>query len=660
MNDPRTLDQAGERVAAAPDASRRLLVVVDQFEEVFSLATKAGERRAFVDALVHAATVPGGNVVVVLAMRSDFYPRCAEHPELRAMVADRQFLVGALGPRGLQRAIEEPAAAAGLTLEDGLTRRILADVAQQPGALPLMEHLLLELWERRRGAFLTLQAYEECGGVGGAVARRANEVYDGFTPQQREIARRVLLRLTQPGEGSEDTRRRAEVAELATSPDERAEVDEILEAMSAARLVTLTTDPATSAPAAEVTHEALIRGWPELRAWIEEDREQLRLHRRLTDATGEWEASGRDDALLYRGSRLAAWTDRPAGDLNDRERAFLDESRGREHREQAARRRRLRVTVGALAGGVVVLAVLAAVAFLSRGQAQDEATAARNEAGRALAAQSRLAASSGGDPFTLAERSLAEAQTGEGAEALRLASLQPLRRSIPTGHGRVWAVAPLANGQIATGSESGHVQLWDPKAPTAPLASAATGKSVYALLELSDGRILSGNDLGRLEIRDAALGPPTAAVQTKHGSIYAATLLPGDRVAIGSGDGWVQVYDLGDVTKPPEAFPTRHDAIDALATLPEASWPSAATTAGCRSSIRRTPRVRSPPPTPVTPPARRTLTARASGWPCTASRPFPEDESPRAATPAGSTSGAWDRRWSGSGRPTSGAERPGA
>ena len=356
------------------------------------------------------------------------------------MVADRQFLVGPLGPRGLQRAIEEPAAAAGLTLEDGLTRRILADVAPQPGALPLMEHLLLELWERRRGAFLTLQAYEECGGVGGAVARRANEVYEGLTPPQRAIARRVLLRLTQPGEGAEDTRRRAEVAELATSPDERAEVDEILEAMSAARLVTLTTDPATGAPAAEVTHEALIRGWPELRAWIEEDREQLRLHRRLTDAAGEWEASGRDDALLYRGSRLDAWTGRPAGDLNDRERAFLDESRGRERREQAARRRRLRLTVGALAGGVVVLAVLAAVALVSRDQAQSEATAARSEAGRALAAQSRLAASTGGDPFTLAQRSLAEAQTGEGAEALRLASQQPLRRSIPTGHGRLWAV----------------------------------------------------------------------------------------------------------------------------------------------------------------------------------------------------------------------------
>ncbi len=568
-DDPRSLDRAGERVAASPDGPRRLLVVVDQFEEAFSLTTSVRERRAVIDALVHAATVPGGHTVVVLAMRSDFYPRCAEHPELRALVADRQFLVGPLAPRSLQRAIEEPAAAAGLTLEDGLTRRILADVTAQPGALPLMEHLLLELWERRRGAFLTLQAYEECGGVGGAVARRANEVYDGFTPPQRAVARRILLRLTQPGEGAEDTRRRAEVAELATSPAEEPAVDGILEAMSAARLVTVATDPATDAPTAEVTHEALIRGWPELRSWIDEDREQLRLHRRLTDAAGEWEAAGSDDALLYRGSRLDAWSGRPEDDLNDRERAFLEAGRGREAREQSARRRRLRLTVGALTAGVVALAVLAALALVSRGQARTEATAAREDASRALAAQSRLAASSGGDPFTLAQRSLSEAQTPEGAEALRLAAQQPLRRSIPTGHGGLWALAALSDGRILTGSESGQVEVWDPAAPGHALASVATGhSSVYVLLELPGGRVVSGHDDGTLAVWDRSLGTPVASVQTGHGSVYQAALLPGGRIAIGSGDGWIQIRDVRDLSRTLGGFPTRHEAIDALTALP--------------------------------------------------------------------------------------------
>ncbi|MGE0026476.1 MAG: protein kinase [Thermoleophilia bacterium] len=569
MDDPRSLDRAGERAADAPDAPRRLVVVVDQFEEVFSLTASPRERRAFIDALVHAATVPGGDVVVVLAMRSDFYGRCAEHPELRALVADRQFLVGPLGPAALQRAIEEPAAVAGLTLEDGLTRRILADVTSQPGALPLMEHLLLELWERRRGTFLTLQAYEECGGVGGAVARTANEVYGGFSPEQRAIARRVLLRLTQPGEGSEDTRRRAEVAELATSPAEEPAVGAILEAMSAARLVTLATDPATGAPTAEVTHEALIRGWPELRSWIDEDREQLRLHRRLTDAAGEWDAAGRDDALLYRGSRLDAWSGRPEDDLNARERAFLEAGRGREAREQSARRRRLRLTVGALTAGVVALAVLAALALVSRGQARTEATAAREDASRALAAQSRLAASSGGDPFTLAQRSLSEARTPEGAEALRLAVQQPLRRSIPTGHGGLWALAPLSDGRILTGSESGQVEIWDPAAPGHALASVATGhSSVYVLLELPDGRLVSGHDDGTLAVWDRSLGTPLASVQTGHGSVYGGALLPGDRIAIGSGDGWIQIRDAKDLSRTLGGFPTRHTAIDALTALP--------------------------------------------------------------------------------------------
>lgn len=569
MEDPRSLDRAGERAADAPDAPRRLVVVVDQFEEVFSLTASPRERRAFIDALVHAATVPGGDVVVVLAMRSDFYARCAEHPELRALVADRQFLVGPLGPAALQRAIEEPAAAAGLTLEDGLTRRILADVASQPGALPLMEHLLQELWERRRGSVLTLQAYEECGGVGGAVARSANQVYGGLSPEQRAIARRVLLRLTQPGEGSEDTRRRAEVAELATSPEDEPAVDGILEAMSAARLVTLATDPATGAPTAEVTHEALIRGWPELRAWIDEDREQLRLHRRLTGAAGEWETSGRDDALLDRGSRLDAWSGRPEDDLNDRERAFLAASRDREARERSARRRRLRLTVGALGAGVVALAVLAALALVSRGQAQTEATAAREEASRALAAQSRLAASTGGDPFTLAQRSMAEAQTPEGAEALRLAVPQPLRRSIATGHGGLWALAALSDGRILTGSESGQVEVWDPAAPERAVASVATGySSVYVLLELPGGRVVSGHDDGTLAVWNRSLGTPVDTVQTGHGSVYGGALLPGGRIAIGSADGWIQIRDLSDLSRTLGGFPTRHQAIDALTTLP--------------------------------------------------------------------------------------------
>ena len=158
---------------------------------------------------MYAASIPGGRTVVVVAMRADFYGRLAEHPELRSLVASQQVLLGPLDARGLRRAIERPAARAGLELEPGLTRRILADVSDRPGTLPLMEHLLLEVWQRRRGRTLTLEAYAASGGVEGALARRANAIYGAMSPERQAVARRVLLRLTQPGEGTEDTRRRA-------------------------------------------------------------------------------------------------------------------------------------------------------------------------------------------------------------------------------------------------------------------------------------------------------------------------------------------------------------------------------------------------------------------------------------------------------------------
>ncbi|HSI31425.1 MAG TPA: protein kinase, partial [Miltoncostaeaceae bacterium] len=278
--DERCLDLAVARAVEGRPPDDRVLVVVDQLEEAFTLCSDEGERAAFLGNLMYAASIPGGRCVVVVAMRADFYARLAEHPELRSLVAAQQVLLGALDARGLRRAIEQPAARAGLELEPGLTRRILTDVADRPGTLPLMEHLLVEVWQRRRGRTLTLEAYAASGGVEGALARRANSIYGAMSPERQAVARRVLLRLTQPGEGTEDTRRRATRAELVTRPGEEEEVDAVIGALAEARLVTTSTDEATGQPVVDVTHEALIRGWPELRGWINDDREQLRLHRR--------------------------------------------------------------------------------------------------------------------------------------------------------------------------------------------------------------------------------------------------------------------------------------------------------------------------------------------------------------------------------------------
>ncbi len=310
-------DWAGRALGASRPAAA--VLVVDQFEETFTNCPSAAARAAFIDTLVFAATIPAGRLIVILAMRADFVPRCAEYPRLRALLGDTQLIVGPLDPAGLRRVIEEPARRAGLQLEPGLARTIMEDVVDEPGALPLLEYLLFELWRQRRGATLTLSAYTASGGVDGALAKRANAAYQSLSPERQRIARRVLLRLVQPGEGSEDTRRRVDFDELVLVPDDRADVEAVVGALATERLVT--TDQSrddSGGTTVEITHEALIRGWPELRKWIEQDRERLRQRRLLTDAAGEWERSGRSDAgLLFAGARWRSGRSRaPRGSMS--------------------------------------------------------------------------------------------------------------------------------------------------------------------------------------------------------------------------------------------------------------------------------------------------------------------------------------------------------
>jgi len=349
--DPRTLHlavalaHAGQSAQSGQPggASAQIVWVVDQFEEVFTLCQDAAERAAFLANLLYAAALADGSCTVVLTLRADFYPKCATYTDLAARIAAQQFLVSPLDRDGLRLAIEEPAWQSGLEFEQGLIETILADVSSQPGALPLLEHALLELWERRRGRLLTLEGYRESGGVQGALAKRADTIYSGLSPDEQRIARRTLLRLTQPGEGTDDTRRRAELSELVTHGDTSAAVEVVVQDLVAARLLTTSEDSPTHGQVVEVAHEALIRGWPRLRAWLDEDRAGLRLQRRLTEAAREWERLRRDDGLLYRGARLAEaleWRALQEDSLNSQERAFLDASVALATREEEAERAR--------------------------------------------------------------------------------------------------------------------------------------------------------------------------------------------------------------------------------------------------------------------------------------------------------------------------------
>lgn len=321
--DARVLDLCAARLLSG-GAANRLLLVVDQFEELFTLCRDQAERKAFVDNLLTAA-VEDGVTTVVITLRADFYAHCSQFSNLRLVLESQQKYIGPMNRDELRLAIEEPARQEGWDFEPGLVDLLLHDVSDEPGALPLLSHALLETWNRRRGHTLTLSGYMESGRVQGAIAQTAERVLTKvLTPEQRAIAKNIFLRLTELGEGSEDTRRCVQLTELMPTTEENAAVEEVLKTLADARLVT------TDKDAVEVAHEALIRSWPTLREWLNDNREGLRIERRLTEAVREWDAFHREERLLYTGSRFERvweWVKDKLGTLSTTEREFIETSR---------------------------------------------------------------------------------------------------------------------------------------------------------------------------------------------------------------------------------------------------------------------------------------------------------------------------------------------
>jgi len=363
-----------------PEEESELFLVIDQFEELFTLVEDENLRRRFLDGLVAAVDDPRSRLRVAVTIRADFWDRPLRVPELAAILEHSAVTVPPLAADELERAIVDPARRVGAEFEPGLVSEIVANVADQPGALPLLQYALTELYERRVSNVLTIQAYHELGGVSGALSRRAEELFGQATDQRREQIQRMFERLVSPGEGTEDTRRRALLGELAGVDRETVDV------YGSARLLSFDRDPATREPTIEVAHEALLREWPRLRRWLEDNRDGLRVLRHLGGAAASWEAAGCDPDELYRGGRLESALElaatRPAA-LNDDETRFLTASREAHEPEMAkARRRFRRVVMTAVATAVVAAIALVAgiAAFVQSSRADDEAAEARRQA----------------------------------------------------------------------------------------------------------------------------------------------------------------------------------------------------------------------------------------------------------------------------------------
>ena len=371
---------ADELVTAEP-ATTRVLLVIDQFEEIFTRAP-VDEADTFMDALVAAAASP--KVLVVIAIRADFYGHCAANSGLATLLQDSQILVGPMSRAELHRAITGPARAVGLVIEPGLADSVVQDAGDEPGLLPLVSTALLETWERRRGRSLTLAGYYEAGGVRGAIGRLADDMYESLDESGRLEVRRILLRLASPGTGGDDFRRRVPLTEIADSEIAHATIATLADR----RLITVDDQ------SVEVAHEALFREWPQLRSWLAEHREGRRLRQQIAAAAAEWQSGGREQALLLRGSRMAAALDYAANvqaDLNMNEVQFLDASRRTADAELISARRATRVLRSLLAGVVVILVLAAVAGILAKAQAvRADAAARRATAGR-LASDSTLA-----------------------------------------------------------------------------------------------------------------------------------------------------------------------------------------------------------------------------------------------------------------------------
>lgn len=544
-SEPRALHRVLRQILArTPNPADELLVIVDQFEEVFTLCRSAEERDAFVAALLHAAQTSDSRCRVALAVRSDFYTHCTRLPTLVDALADAHVPVGPMTTDELRAAIVRPAARAGLTVEGALLAALTADAHGRPGALPLLSHALLETWHRRRGNALTLAAFQAAGGFEGALAQTAEAFHSGLSDTQQKITRRLFLRLVALGDGTEDTKRRVPRHEL----DDTSDTVLVLEQATRARLLTVDRDHV------EITHEALIRCWPRLGGWLSENRDQLRLHRALTEATAVWESLNRDPDTLYRGVRLAAVKDLPKEALTARERAFVEASETAEQaealrvRHRVRRRRRL---VAALV--VLLLCAVSAVGFAVR--SQRIVTAQRNHV-LALKAVETSAALRTRDSSLAAQLALAAHQLASN-EATRNGLLSVLPRT-PTRHVHAMTVTPDGR-TLATAHDDGSHRLWDLTDPQHPVRLGTAHDhtdDAYALAFSPRGNTLIAAGRDR-EIRLWNVTDPRnprllSRTRTHHTDlIFSLAVSPdGHTVATGSYDHTIRLWNVSDPARP--------------------------------------------------------------------------------------------------------------
>ena len=526
----------------------RLVLIIDQFERVFAAdgAQERAERAAFVDALSAAAARPAGPrgeppARVVIAVRGDYWDRCATLPQLVGAMERDQLVVGPMPDAGLRRAITGPAGASGLRVESALIEAMVADTSAAGASLPMLSQALALTWENREDSRLTRAGYDRAGRVAGAIETGAEAVYARLTEDQQAIARDVLRQMTAVDRDGRLVRRPVSSA----GRDRRA--DAVLGALAQGRLVVL------GDGTAEIAHDALLQAWPRLRGWLEEDQSSLILYGQLTKDTARWRQDGKDSSRLYRGVQLAAareaarvWAADPGRypALPAAEAEFLRAS----GRAGTRRRRGRRTLAGALV--LLLLAALAGAGLAVR-SARDDASRQRTAATSArLAGQSTTLQAT--DPVTaslLAGAAWRIAPTAQARYSLLESLAQPVRGILSARSGEVTAVASSPGGKtLAAAYRDGTIRLWD-TASHRLVSTATWGGAADALAFAGNGKTLevagpTAVGTWNLAGRATIARQPLAGVTGITGGRSAAFSPDGSKLATGSGEGNVRLWDV--------------------------------------------------------------------------------------------------------------------
>lgn len=554
-----------------------LLLMVNQFEELFALTEDENERKRFLSNLVEAVTHPESQLRVIITLRADFYDRPLNYHDFGQLIRDNSEVVLPLSPAELENAIEAPAKRVGLTVDRDLLATIVNDVQGQPGMLPLLQFALTELFEYREGTQLTLDGYKAIGGVSGALAKRANELYKQLNETQQTAAQQIFMRLVAPGEGAADTRRRVLRSELTSMGSDKQMLQDLLDMFGKYRLLTFDRDPVTRAPTVEIAHEALIHGWQLLREWLEANRDRLYVHRRLSEAAAEWAQSDQDSGFLAVGSRLTQFEDLKLP-LNEQEQAYLQASIA--NRQRSIRRARFFTTALAVtAVGAVIMAILAFIgqdrATRAQASAETERDRANEQAQIARSRELAVSALTEGDrqdrALLMSLEALHHYDTVEARRSLLLSLVENAHLdAFLVGHTDiVRSVAVSPDGKIvATAGDDRTIRLWDAETHQ-PIGDPLTGHEavIWKIAFSPDGqKIVSAGHDRTVRIWEIANPENELVLEGHTDNIWDVAFSPDGRwVASASSDTTVILWDLTQAPPAPQVLDWHTDEVFAVA-----------------------------------------------------------------------------------------------